>query len=84
MEKEQARRTKTQESTLAMTIVGEKWKIVKEWSCREYPLQSTSSFVHLAGPGGQEVLKCTLAVRLKWKNFVSSIYQCEIENKAVP
>lgn len=30
MEKEQARRTKTQESTLAMTIVGEKWKVVKE------------------------------------------------------
>ena len=37
--------------TLAMTVVGEEWSILKEWSYREYFLQGTSSFVHMTGPG---------------------------------
>ena len=37
--------------TLAMTIVGEEWNILKKWNGREYLLQWTSSFVHMTGPG---------------------------------
>lgn len=59
---------KHSEATLAKTIVRKEGKMVKEErSSGDWKLSVDSrSTAHPTGPGGQEALKSTLAVRLKW------------------